>query len=345
MKLGLIGLEQAGKVTIFEALTGAELSPGARTESQIGTIRVPDERVDILSGLYNPRKTIYAQVEYFLPAGQPQGREKRAGEQPYWTLVRDCDALIHCVRNFDLFGSQAPTPLEDYRRLDQELVFEDLVVVEKRLERLALDQKRGKKPDPEELGLLERCKESLESEHPLRETPELAQAHKLRGFALLSAKPQLALFNNADEDDRLPNLTGGPAAADAMVIRGKLEQELARMTPEEAAEFQAEFGVAAAAADRIIQRSYALLGLISFFTVGEDEVRAWTIRRATPAVEAAEVIHSDIKKGFIRAEVLAYTDLMAAGSYAEARKQGTVRLEGKQYEVRDGDIINFRFNV
>jgi len=345
MKLGLIGFEQAGKATIFEALTGAELSPGARAESQIGTIRVPDERVDVLSRLYNPRKTIYAQVEYFLPAGQPQGREKRTGEQPYWTLVRDCDALIHCVRNFDLFGSQAPTPLEHYRRLDQELIFEDLIVVEKRLERLVLDQKRGKKPDPEEQSLLERCKASLEDERPLRETPELARAPKLRGFAFLSAKPQLALFNNADEDDRLPDLSGGPSQTDAMVIRGKLEQELVRMTPEEAAEFQTEFGVAAAAADRIIQRSYTLLGLIAFFTVGDDEVRAWTIRRGTPALDAAEVIHSDIKKGFIRAEVLAYEDLMAAGTYAEARKQGTVRLEGKQYEVRDGDIINFRFNI
>jgi ribosome-binding ATPase YchF (GTP1/OBG family) len=235
--------------------------------------------------------------------------------------------------------------LDDYRSLDQDLIFEDLIVVERRLERLALDQKRGKKPDPEELNLLERCQESLENEHPLRETGELAAAHKLRGFAFLSAKPQLALFNNADEDDRLPDLTDGPAKADAMVIRGKLEQELARMSPEEAAEFQSEFGVAAAAADRIIQRSYALLGLISFFTVGDDEVRAWTIRRGTPALDAAEVIHSDIKKGFIRAEVLAYKDFLATGSHAEARKQGTVRLEGKHYAVCDGDIINFRFNV
>jgi GTP-binding protein YchF len=345
MKLGIIGLEQAGKATVFEALTGADLSPGARTEGHIGTIRVPDERVDTLSGIYNPRKTIFAQVEYFLPAGQPQAREKRAGEQPYWTQVRDCDALIHCVRNFDLFGSQPPRPRDDYRQLDEELIFADLVVVEKRLERLALDQKRGKKPDPEELTLLDRCREALEKERPLRETPELATAHKLRGFAFLSAKPQLTLFNNTDEDDTLPDAAQDLRASETMVIRGKLEQELARMSPEEAAEFQSEFGVSAAAADRIIQRSYALLGLISFFTVGEDEVRAWTIRQATAAVDAAEAIHSDIKKGFIRAEVLAYADLMAAGSYAEARKQGTTRLEGKQYEVKDGDIINFRFNV
>ena len=277
MKLGIIGLEQAGKATVFEALTGANLTPGARTESHIGTIRVPDKRVDILSDIYQPRKTIYAQVEYFLPAGQPQSSEKRAGEQPYWTLVRDCDALIHCVRNFDLFGTQPPTPLEDYRKLDQEMIFADLIVVEKRLERLALDQKRGKKPDPEEIALLTRCQESLENERALRETPELATAHKLRGFAFLSAKSQLPLFNNPDDDDHLPTLSDGMEAADAMVIRGKLEQELAGMSAEEAAEFQAEFGVSAAASDRIIQRSYALQGLISFFTVGEDEVRAWTI--------------------------------------------------------------------
>jgi GTP-binding protein YchF len=345
MKLAIIGLAQSGKATVFQALTGAPLTVGRKNENHIGTIRVPDERVDRLSAIYNPRKTIYAQVEYFLPAARGAGEDKKSSEQAYWAQVRDGDALIHCVRNFDVYGTEAPTPLEDFQRLDQELILTDLVSVEKRLERLELEQKRGKKPDPEERELLSRCHTELEAERPLRCTPELATAPKLRGFAFLSAKPQLVLFNNADEDALLPEAAAELDTARALVIRGKLEQELAGMRPDETAEFLSEFGLEASAADRIIQKSYELLGLISFFTVGEDEVRAWTIARATTAVDAAEVIHSDIKKGFIRAEVVAYDDLLRAGSHAEARKQGTVRLEGKQYEAQDGDIIHFRFNV
>ncbi len=345
MKLAIIGLAQSGKATVFQALTGTPLSAGQKTERHIGTIRVPDARVDRLSTIYNPRKTIYAQVEYFLPAAKGKTEDKKSGEQAYWAQVRDGDALIHCVRNFAAYGAEAPSPYDDFQQLDQELILADLVSVEKRLERLKLDQKRGKKPDPEERDLLSRCQSELENERPLRLTPELAEAHKLRGFAFLSAKPQLVLFNNSDEDARLPEIAADLKAATGLVIRGKLEQELAGMSPEEASEFLSEFGLEASAADRIIQKSYELLGLISFFTVGDDEVRAWTIPQATTAVDAAEVIHSDIKKGFIRAEVLAYEDLIRAGSQAEARKQGTMRLEGKQYEAKDGDIIHFRFNV
>ncbi len=345
MKLAIIGLAQSGKATVFQALTGTPVSAGQKAERHIGTIRVPDGRVARLSAIYNPRKTIYAQVEYFLPAAKGKAEDKKSGEQAYWAQVRDGDALIHCVRNYDAYGAEAPSPLDDFQQLDQELILTDLVSVEKRLERLALDQKRGKKPDPEEHDLLTRCKSELENERPLRLTPDLATAHKLRGFAFLSAKPQLVLFNNSDDDARLPEMSAAINAATPLVIRGKLEQELAGMSPEEAGEFLSEFGLEASAADRIIQKSYELLGLISFFTVGEDEVRAWTIPRATTAVDAAEVIHSDIKKGFIRAEVLAYEDLIEAGSHAEARKKGTMRLEGKQYEAQDGDIIHFRFNV
>ena len=345
MKLAIIGLAQSGKATVFQALTGTPVGAGQKTERNIGTIRVPDGRVDRLSAIYTPRKTIYAQVEYFLPAAKGKAEDKKSGEQAYWAQVRDGDALIHCVRNYDAYGAEAASPLDDFQQLDQELILTDLVSVEKRLERLALDQKRGKKPDPEEHDLLTRCRRELENERPLRLTPDLATAHKLRGFAFLSAKPQLVLFNNSDEDARLPEMSADINAATPLVIRGKLEQELAGMSPEEAGEFLSEFGLEASAADRIIQKSYELLGLISFFTVGEDEVRAWTIPRATTAVDAAEVIHSDIKKGFIRAEVLAYADLIEAGSHAAARKKGTMRLEGKQYEAQDGDIIHFRFNV
>ncbi len=344
MRLGIIGLPQSGKATVFDALTRSVAADGNRQESRIGTITVPDERVDRLSGIYNPRKTIYAQVEYFLPGKGDQGAGAKK-DQSIWTQVRDCDALIHAVRNFTIYGMEAPKPGADVAAIDQELIISDLVVVEKRLERLALDARRGKKPNPEEIALLDRCKQHLDNEIPLRRFPEIATAKLLRGFAFLSAKPMLILFNNADEDDALPEALALPDGEACMVIRAKLEQELAQMSADEAQAFLAEFDITASATDRVIQRSYDLMGLISFYTVGEDEVRAWTIGRNTDAVDAAEVIHSDMKKGFIRAEVLAFDDLMAAGSHSEARKKGTVRLEGKTYQVCDGDIINFRFNV
>ncbi|RLB96847.1 MAG: redox-regulated ATPase YchF, partial [Deltaproteobacteria bacterium] len=211
--------------------------------------------------------------------------------------------------------------------------------------RLEHENRRGKKYNPEEFSLLKECLENLENEIPLRDVPELASAQLLRGYAFLSAKPVLVLFNNEDDDEKPPGTPAADIFGEHMVIRGKLEQELAQMTDAEAAEFLAEFSITASAMDRVRRRSYDLLGLISFFTVGEDEVRAWTIRKDTDAVDAADVIHSDIKKGFIRAEVVAYADLMDAGSHAEARKRGTVRLEGKIYQVQNGDIINFRFNV
>ncbi|BBO69321.1 ribosome-binding ATPase YchF [Desulfosarcina alkanivorans] len=344
MRLGIIGLPQSGKATVFEALTRSVAADGNRQESRIGTITVPDQRVDTLSAMYQPRKTIFTRVEYFLPGKGDHGAAAKK-DQSIWTQVRDCDALIHAVRNFSGYGFDDPTPAADVAAIDQELIISDLVVVEKRLERLALDARRGKKPNPEEIALLDRCKAHLENETPLRHFPDIAAAKLLRGFAFLSAKPMLMLFNNEDEDDRLPEDASLPDGEACMVIRAKLEQELAQMSDDEAQDFLSEFNITASATDRVIMRSYDLMGLISFFTVGEDEVRAWTIGRDTDAVDAAEVIHSDIKKGFIRAEVLAYDDLIAAGTYAEARKKGTVRLEGKTYRVCDGDIINFRFNV
>ena len=340
MKLGIIGQPQSGKTTIFEALTKTTVEGHQRKESRIGTVRVPDERVDRLSAMYTPRKTIFAQVEYLLPAPADHVKES-AKDQSIWTQARDCDALIHVVRNFQGYGT-APRPLNDFKAVDDELIFSDLVVAEKRLERLELDEKRGKKPNPEELRLLKKAHGILSAEQPLRGDLEIATAHALRGYAFLSAKPMLVLANNEEDDENRPDWLSEESG---MVIRGKLEQELSQMETEEAAAFLEDFGITTSAMDRVISRSYELLGLISFFTVGEDEVRAWTIRRSTPAQEAAGAIHSDIQKGFIRAEVLAYDDLMAAGNYAAARKLGTVRLEGKTYEVQDGDIVNFRFNV
>jgi hypothetical protein len=259
--------------------------------------------------------------------------------------VRDCDALIHVVRNFSGYGLAVPAPYKDFLSLDQELILADLVTVEKRIERIETDKKRGKKTDQEEPALLATCLENLEKEIPLRRIPEIASAQVLRGFAFVSAKPELVLFNNNDDDAGFPEVQDLMTREECMVIRGKLEQELSRMAPEEAGDFLSEYGIKESARERVIKKSYELLGLVSFFTVGEDEVRAWTIKKETKALDAAEVIHSDIKKGFIRAEVVSYKDLMDAGTYQEARKRGTVRLEGKTYLVQDGDIINFRFNV
>ncbi len=344
MKLGIIGLPGSGKATVFEALTHSSSAGPKKNESKIGMVKVPDERVDVLSAMYKPKKTIYAQIEYFLPRSVVHGRDNKQ-DQSFWAKVRESDALVHVVRNFSGPGHTDVTPQSDLNTMNQELILADLVVTEKRIERLEHDNRRGKKYNPEEFTLLQKCLEKLENEIPLREVPELASAPVLRGYAFLSAKPALVLFNNEDDDDQTPGELPTEAAEAHMVIRGKLEQELAQMTDEEAAEFLAEFSITASAMDRVLRRSYDLLGLISFFTVGEDEVRAWTIQKDTDAVDAADVIHSDIKKGFIRAEVVAYDDLMDAGSHAEARKRGTVRLEGKTYKVQNGDIINFRFNV
>ena len=345
MKLGIIGLSGAGKSTLFEALTKIILDEAShKPEDRLGTIKVPDERVDKLRSMYTPKKTIYAQVEYLLPyiAAQKPGHK---GDETAWTSVRTCDALIHVLRNFKGYGGEPQTPLQDFTKTNEEMIFADLLVIEKRMERLALDQKRGKKTDPEELGLLIECKEILEKEKPLRHNPLLSSAPQLKGFTFLSGKPMMILFNNEDEDESLPEIGDALASEKFLVIRGSLEHELAQMEDEDANEYLAEYNITTSAMDRMISLSYEILGLVSFFTVGPDEVRAWTIKKNTLAVDAAEVIHSDIKKGFIRAEVVAYNDLMDAGSYKEARQMGTVRLEGKTYPVQDGDIIEFRFNV
>ena len=340
MKLGIIGLPGSGKSTIFEALTQSILPEGHKGENRIGTIQVPDKRVAVLSKMYKPKRTIYAQVEYFLPGMMRQKRD-----QKIWNQVRDCDALIHVIRNFGVYGFEKPKPYNDFQAMSQELILADLVVIEKKLENVELDRRRDKKTSKDELSLLNQCLKNLENEIPLRRFPDLASAHNLRGYAFLSAKPMLVMFNNEDEDDSIPEAADLTSREDCTVIRGKLEQELAQMSDEEAEEFLSEFNITASAMDRVIKQSYELLGLVSFFTVVNDEVKAWTVKKQTKAVDAAGAIHTDMQKGFIRAEVVSHEDLMSAGTYHEARKKGNVRLEGKTYEVQDGDIITFRFNV
>jgi len=340
MKLGIIGLPGSGKSTIFEALTQSILPEGHKGEDRIGTISVPDKRLVALSKMYTPKRTVYARVEYFLPGMLGQKKDRKI-----WNQVRDCDALIHVMRNFGGYGFEKPRLYHDFQGMDQELIFADLVVVEKKLENIELDRRRDKKTAPQEISLLNQCLKNLENETPLRKSPDFASAHELRGYAFLSAKPMLVMFNNEDEDDAIPEAKELTSTENCTVIRGKLEQELAQMSAEEAEEFLSEFNITASAMDRVIKQSYELLGLVSFFTVVNDEVKAWTVKKQTQAVDAAGEIHTDMQKGFIRAEVVSYEDLMSAGTFHEARKKGSVRLEGKTYEVQDGDITTFRFNV
>jgi len=258
-------------------------------------------------------------------------------------LLRPVDALIHVVRGFE-FAGIAPSPQEDYDTFETEMIFTDLITVEKRLERLEKELKKGKKGDPKEFELLKRAKGLLEQEKPLRADPALASAPELRGYAFLSGKPCIVVVNLDDEAQSDVPLDLAPGTV-MVQVKGHLEMELAQLSDEEEELFRSEMGAEEPATFQIIRESYGFLGLISFFTVGEDEVRAWTIKKGTNAQKAAGAIHTDLEKGFIRAEVVAYDDLMEYGSYAAAQKAGKVRLEGKDYIVLDGDILNIRFNV
>jgi len=340
MKLGIIGLPMCGKNTLFEALTGAE----SKMDNRMAAVRVPDPRIDTLSEIYNPRKTTFAQIVYFLP-GPGVSKDEKSKEPSVWAKVRDCDALIHVVRNFEESGYGHPEPVRDFKKMDEELIFSDLVVSDKRLERLAGDLRKNRKIDGTEYELLQECRSVLETGIPLRRYPHLAAAPQMRGFTFLSAKPVLVVLNSADHETGLPDGFESYSRERCLSIQGKVEREIAQMSNEDVPDFLAEFGISESAMTLVIRESYILLGLVSFFTVGEDEVRAWTVKADTRAAEAAEAIHSDIKKGFIRAEVVAYDDLIEAGSYAEAKKRGRVRLEGKEYLVQDGDVMEFRFSV
>lgn len=343
MKTGFIGLPFSGKSTIFEAVTGRIIAERGKKEDTLAAVKVPDIRVDGLSELYKPRKITYASVTFLHPAGA--GRETGGIDTAALTAVRSCDTLIHIIRNFDFPGLPAPDISRDHARVEEELIFSDLVTVEKRLERLEQDKRKNRWIDPEEEVLLRRCLTLLEEGMPLRKEPALTVSPLLKGYGFLSAKPKLVIYNNADEDTSVPPGGSVPGSGPHLVIRGRIERDIARMPEADKEAFLKEYGISEPAVHRLIRRSYQLLGLISFFTVGADEVKAWTVRENTPAVLAAQTIHSDISKGFIRAETVACNDLLGAGSYANARKNGTVRLEGKTYPVSDGDIMDFRFNV
>jgi GTP-binding protein YchF len=350
MKLGIIGLPQSGKFTIFKALTGSRgLTSEERIkkgDQHIGTVNIADKRVDQLTHIYKPKKSIYAQIEYILPrtiADSDRGKSEK--ESVLLNAVRTCDGLVHVVRNFQLFGGPLPTPEEDFFKLESEMILGDLVVTEKRIERIQTDEKKGREVAADELTLLKKCREMLSEDTPLSDNPEIIDSPLLKGFTFLSAKPMMVIANNSDEDEEPPKMTRIQKNIEVMAVRGKLEMEIAEMEPEEAEEFLSAFHIERSLLSRVIMRSLAACNLISFFTVEGNEVRSWTITRGTTAIQAADHIHSDMKKGFIRAEVLPYDQLMKYGNAAEAKKEGHLRLEGKDYLVQDGDIIKFRFSV
>jgi GTP-binding protein YchF len=319
--------------------------------------RVPDARVLGLAAIFKPKKKTFATVDYVDVPGVGKGEGSALVDLP---ALRGVDALVHVVRAFESELVPHPDgsvdPLRDAKMLDLELILADLGAVERRLERLVANIKKANKPeDVAEQALFSKMKESLEAERPLREI-ELSddERRRARNYSFLSEKPVLLVVNLGEEHVReaaaylaasgLVEFAKRPGFA-LCPVSAPIEAEMADLSPEDAQAFRQDLGLHEPGLDRVIQTSYALLGLISFLTAGEDECRAWTIRRATKAPVAAGTIHSDIERGFIRAEVVSYPDLVAAGSLAACRDKGTLRLEGKEYEVRDGDVINFRFNV
>jgi GTP-binding protein YchF len=357
MKTGIIGLPQVGKTSLFVMLTRQAVGhrAGGPREAHLGVAKVPDERLDRLAALYNPKKLIHVSVEYTDVAALSQDALK---ETAFSANLRNVDALAHVVRAFD--GPSIPhvgsiDPLRDIKNIDFDLIVTDLGQVEKRLERVEKDLKKMKTAELEkEHELLKRAKDHLEKELPLREMEMTADEKKrIRGFMFLSEKPILYVLNigesstlSKDLDEaiakhKLAEIAGRPNTG-ALAVCAKVEAELAEMSDADAQEFLASYGLQESGLVRLIRKTYELLGLLSFFTVGEDECRAWTVERGSKAVEAAGAIHTDLSKHFIRAETIHWDQLLEAGSEAEARARGTLRLEGKEYIVKDGDVLHIR---
>jgi len=349
MKVGLTGFPGAGKTTVFNALTGlhADTGMGAGGGVNVGVIKVPDSRVDALAKIFSPKKTTYAEVSFVdFPPARTAPERRTVLDAGTIGQLRDADALVEVVRGFpDLAGAPA-TPAADLEAFGAELVLADLAVVEKRLERL-----KKEKGNERERALLERLLPMLEAGTALR-TVDLTSDERtlLAGFAFLSLRPLLVVLN-VPEDAAAAPLPDDVAArakaegAEAMVLSAKLDAELAELDAADRDAFLADLGLTETARARFIRASYGLLDLISFLTSGEDECRAWPIRRGTPALKAAGKVHSDIERGFIRAEVMAFDDFVRLGSEAKCREAGKLRLEGKEYIVQDGDIVHFRFAV
>lgn len=362
LNCGLIGLPTVGKTTFFNLLTGAVAQTSdfftGKTETNMGTAIVPDRRIDFLGSLYSSRKTIYAQIQFSdvpgLVKGASQG--KGVGNQ-FLNAIRNVDMLVHVVRVFQnkdvIHVDGEIDPMRDIETISLEILFADMEIIEKRIERI----KTGKKIKTEhhkELRLLEKCMESLENEIPISQL-ELPEDEKeiLKNFSFLTGKPLILAVNTDEEQLRSGSYPGkeqleayaGTRGLPVLEVCGRIEMEINQLPPEDREEFLVDLGIAQSGIDRLARTAYDFLGLISFFTIGDDEVKAWTISRGTDAKSAAGKVHTDMERGFIRAEVVKYRDLEVLGTMAKAKEKGLARLEGKSYLVEDGDIINFRFNV
>lgn len=357
MRLGIIGLPQSGKTTIFNALTRATQPTGVATgkiEVHTAVVDVPDPRVDRLSAMFNPKKTIYAKVTYADIAGLDGSAGKSGISGTLLNQLTQMDGFLHVVRVFEDENVAHPAgsidPLRDIQTMDSEFILNDLIAVERKLERLTDERKKGgagrdRAAIDREIALFERLRDALNQEIPLRDVDISTDEEKmLSGFGFLSRKPVLIVLN-LSEGQEAPSIDYPHSHSQIVALQGKLEMEIAQLPPDEMEVFLQEYGIEEPSLNRMIRLSYDLLGLQSFFTVGPDECRAWTVQRGATAPEAAGVIHTDLQKGFIRAEVVHYDDLISLGGMNEAKAHGKFRLEGKDYQVKDGDILNIRFAV
>ena len=355
MRLGIIGLPQSGKTTLFNALTRAMQPTGATGKIEIHTavVDVPDHRVEKLSEMFKPKKTTFTKVTYVDIAGLDGSAGKAGVSGALLNQLTQMDGFIQVVRVFeDENVAHVHNSLDaqrDIQNMESEFVLNDLIQVERKLERLQEEKKKGAGREKglieREQVLFDRLHESLSNEIPLRDIEIDSEEDKLlSGFGFLSRKPMLIVLN-LSEGQAAPHIDYPHQHSMVTALQGKLEMDIAQLPPEEAEMFLAEYGIEEPSLHRMIRLSYDLLGLQSFFTAGEDECRAWTVHKGATAPEAAGEIHTDLQKGFIRAEVVAYDDLMALGSMHEAKTHGKLRVEGKEYIVKDGDVINILFNV